>query len=69
MFGSCVLQQYKVYGYRIKKGNKVIIELDSREKKLYFFLNGIFLPFVLTEVEFKLFLICGILPMKLNILP
>jgi hypothetical protein len=52
MYDSGVLEQQKMYGYeyRINKGDIVMLELDTKEKKLYFFLNGKLLPFVLTEV-------------------
>jgi hypothetical protein len=38
------------YDYRINKGDMVMLELDRKEKKLYFFLNGKLLTFVLNEV-------------------
>jgi hypothetical protein len=52
MFDSGVVEQHKMYGYdyRINKGDTVMLELDTNEKKLYFFLNGKLLPVVLTEV-------------------
>jgi hypothetical protein len=50
MFDSGIHEQHKMYGYdfRIYNGDTVMLELDTNEKKLYFFLNGKLLPFVLT---------------------
>jgi hypothetical protein len=52
MFDSGILEQHKVCGYEywIKKSDTILLELYTKEKKYYFFLNGTLLPFVLTEV-------------------
>jgi hypothetical protein len=51
-YDSGVLEQGKTYGfsYRIKKGDTVMLELDTSKRTLYFFVNKKIQPVVLTDV-------------------
>jgi hypothetical protein len=51
-YDSGVLEQGKAYGfsYRIKKGDMVMLELDTNKRTLHFFVNKKIQPVVLTNV-------------------
>jgi hypothetical protein len=52
-YDSGVLEQGKTYGfsYRIKKGNTIMLELDSNKVTLHFFINKEIHLVVLTDVR------------------
>jgi hypothetical protein len=51
-YDSGELEQGKIYGfsYRIKKGDSVMLELDTNRRTLHFFVNKKIQPVVITDV-------------------